>query len=89
MGCKADEEVDEEVDDKADDETDEQPDTTDMLDLESEESAEQRRKQEAKELQISTPQQMLTRLPISLAQLEAVNNSEKLKNKIRQLLNSL
>ena len=89
MGCKADEEVDEEVDDKADDETDEQPDTTDMLDLESEESAEQRRKQEAKGLQISTPQQMLTRLPISLAQLEAVNNSEKLKNKIRQLLNSL
>ena len=83
MGCKADEEVDEEVDDKADDETDEQPDTTDMLDLESEESAEQRRKQEAKGLKISTPQQMLTRLPISLAQLEAVNNSEKLKNKIR------
>ena len=31
---------------------------------------------------------MLNRLPISLAQLEAGNNSEKLKNKIRQLLYS-
>ena len=29
---------------------------------------------------------MLTRLPISLAQLEAGNNSEKLENEIRQLL---
>ena len=32
---------------------------------------------------------MLSRLPISLAQLNAGNNSEKLKNKIRQLLHSL
>ena len=32
---------------------------------------------------------MLNRLPISLAQLKAVNNSEKLKNEIRQLLYSL
>ena len=32
---------------------------------------------------------MLSRLPISLAQLKAGNNSEKLKNKIRQLLCSL
>ena len=29
---------------------------------------------------------MLCRLPISLAQLQAGNNSEKLKNEIRQLL---
>ena len=29
---------------------------------------------------------MLTRLPISLAQFEAGNNSEKLENEIRQLL---
>ena len=29
---------------------------------------------------------MLSRLPISLAQLKAGNNSEKLKNEIRQLL---
>ena len=33
--------------------------------------------------------QMLSRLPISLAQLEAGNNSEELKNEIRQLLYSL
>ena len=32
---------------------------------------------------------MLSRLPITLAQLKAGNNSEKLKNKIRQLLCSL
>ena len=31
---------------------------------------------------------MLTRLPITLAQLKARNNSEKLKNEIRQLLYS-
>ena len=32
---------------------------------------------------------MLSRLPISLAQLNTGNNSEKLKNEIRQLLYSL
>ena len=32
---------------------------------------------------------MLGRLPIALAQLKAWNNSEKLKNEIRQLLCSL
>ena len=32
---------------------------------------------------------MLSRLPITLAHLKAGNNSEKLKNKIRQLLYSL
>ena len=36
-----------------------------------------------------TPEQMLIRLPISLAQLKSGNNSEKLKNEIRQLLYSL
>ena len=35
------------------------------------------------------PNQMLKRLPISLAQLKAGNNSEKLRNKIRQLMYSL
>ena len=33
-----------------------------------------------------TPNQMLRRLPISLAQLKGGNNSEKLKNEIRQML---
>ena len=40
-------------------------------------------------LKILTPNQMLSRLPISLAQLKAGNNSKKLKNEIRQLLYSL
>ena len=42
--------------------------------------------QERKNLKILIPSQMLSRLPISLAQLKAGNNSEKLKNEIRQLL---
>ena len=40
-------------------------------------------------VKILTPNQMLSRLPISLAQLKAGNNSEKLKNEIRQILYSL
>ena len=47
------------------------------------------RQQQGQGLKILTPNQMLSRLPISLAQLKAGNNSEKLKNKIRQLLYSL
>ena len=45
--------------------------------------------QQEQGLKILTPNQMLSRLPISLAQLKAGNNSEKLKNEIRQLLYSL
>ena len=60
-----------------------------MPELETEESAEQRRNQEEQGLKILTPQQMLGRLQISLAQLKAGNNSQKLKNEIRQLLYSL
>ena len=40
-------------------------------------------------LKILTPNQILSRLPITLAQLKAGNNSEKLKSEIRQLLYSL
>ena len=40
-------------------------------------------------LKILTPQQMFTRLPILLAQIKAGNNSQELKNEIRQLLYSL
>ena len=65
---------------------DEQPDTTDMPDLESKESAAQKRNQPGRGLKM--PNQMLIRLPISLAQLNAGNNSEKLKNEIKQLLYS-
>ena len=41
--------------------------------------------QQGRGLTILTPSQMLSRLPITLAQLKAGNNSEKLKNEIRQL----
>ena len=61
----------------------------DMPDLESEESAVLRRNQQWKGLKILTPNQILSRLPISLAQLKAGNNTEKLKNEIRHLLYSL
>ena len=44
------------------------------------------RQQQGQGLKILTPNQMLSRLPISLAKLKAGNNSEKLKNEIRQLL---
>ena len=46
-------------------------------------------KQQGLGLKILTPSQMLTILPITLAQLKAGNNSEKLKNEIRKLLYSL
>ena len=48
-----------------------------------------KQKQEGRGLKIVTPRQMLSRLPIFLAQLKGGNNSEKLKNEIRQLLYSL
>ena len=41
---------------------------------------------EGKELRISTPNKLLTRLPILLAKIKAGNNSYKLKNEIRQIL---
>ena len=45
--------------------------------------------QEGTGLKVLTANQMLSRLPITLAQLKAGNNSEKLKNEIRRLLYSL
>ena len=48
-----------------------------------------RQNQEGKGLKILTPNQMLSRLPITLAQTKSANNLEKLKNEIRQLLYSL
>ena len=44
------------------------------------------REQQGLGLKIWTPNQMLSRLSITLAQLKAGNKSENLKNKIRQLL---
>ena len=69
--------------------SDEKPNITDMSELESEESPAKRRNQQGQGLNILTRNQMLSRLPITLAQLKAGNNSQKLKNEIRQLLYSL
>ena len=44
---------------------------------------------EGKGLKILTNKQMLNRLPILLAQIQAGNNSKKLKNELRQILYSL
>ena len=74
---KTDQEADEEADEKAhESET-------------SEESAEQRKNYQRGGLKILSPYQLLIRLPITLAQLKAGNNAEKLKNEIRQQLNYL
>ena len=74
--------MEKESDEQSDEQSDENEDidTTDMPDLESEQSV------KGKWLKILTPNQMLSRLSISLAQLKAGNNPEKLKNEIRQLL---
>ena len=57
-----------------------------MPDLESEEDAEKRKKGHG--LKIMTPSQLITRLPILLAQKQAGNNSQKLSNEIRQIIYS-
>ena len=67
----------------------EQLDTRNMPELESEESAAKRKNQQGQGLKILTPDQMLSRLPITLAQLKVGNTSQKLINEIRQLLYSL
>ena len=49
----------------------------------------EQKQQSGEGLNILTPNQMLSRLPTTLAQLKPGNNSENLKNEIRQLLYSL
>ena len=58
-----------------------------MPPLETEEEAENRQKGQG--LKIMTPSQLITRLPILLSQVKAGNNSQKLKNEIRQIIYSL
>ena len=58
-----------------------------MPPLETEEEAAQRRIGQG--LKIMTPSQLITRLPILLSQLKAGNNSQKLRNEIRQIIYSL
>ena len=67
------------------DETDSEELDTDMPLLEVEECTEQ----QGQGLKLLTPEQMLSRSIISLAQLKAGNNSQKRKNEIRQLFYSL
>ena len=55
----------------------------------SKESQKGEEPQEGKGLKILTPNQMLKRLPIALAQVKAGNNSESLLNEIRQIVYSL
>ena len=68
--------------DKEKQESSEQLDIRYMHELESEESAAERRNQPGEGLKILTPDQMLGRLPITLARLKAGNNSQKRKNEI-------
>ena len=56
-------------------------DLTDMLPLEGDEKV-----KEGKWLKVLTPNKLLTKLPILLAQIKARKNSSKLKNEIRQIL---
>ena len=55
--------------------------------IETEKEAAERQKGQG--LKIMIPKQMITRLPILLAELNAGNNSQKLKNGIRQIVYSL
>ena len=66
---------------KESDENDE-IDTTDIPDLESEESTVQRKNQQGQGLKTPTPNQMLSRLPISLAQLKEEIILRNLKTKL-------
>ena len=66
-------------------ESSDQLDTRDMPELESDEYVAERRNKSGEGLKILTPNQILSRLPITLAQLKAGNNSQKLANEIWQL----
>ena len=54
-----------------------------MSSLETEKSAAEKRNQQGQGLKILTPNEILSRLPTTLAQLNVKNNSGKLKNEIR------
>ena len=76
--------MEKESDEKSDEESDENDeiDTTDIPDLESEESTVQRKNQQGQGLKTVTPNQMLSRLPISLAQLKEEIILRNLKTKL-------
>ena len=53
------------------------------------EAKELAKEQEGTKLKILTPNQMIKRLPIALAEIKAGNNSKTLLNEIRQIARSL
>ena len=55
----------------------------------SEANSKAKNKTSDKELKILTRKKLPQRLPIALAQVKAVNNSENLLNEIRQIIHSL
>ena len=57
--------------------------------IDSNKEVQKQQNQQGKGLKILTQNQMFNRLPIALAQVNAGNNSDKLKNEIRQILYSL
>ena len=59
--------VEKETDEYTDEETDEEMDTTIVPELESEESAAERRNRQGEGAKTLTPNQLLSRLPVSLA----------------------
>ena len=81
--------VEKESDEKSDEEPDKEIDTTGTPKLEIKEFAAKTRNQQGQGLKILTPNQVLSRLPISLAQLKTGKNSERLKNEVSKILYSL
>ena len=74
----------EEIEDMSEQEKDRNSNLNEIVNL-VENILEFNRQQQGQRLKILTSSQMLSRLPISLAQLQAGNNTETLKNEIRQL----
>ena len=76
--------VEKESDEKSDEDLDDHDeiDTTDINDLEREESTVQRENHQEQGLKTVTPNQMLSRLPISLAQINAVIILRNLKTRL-------
>ena len=70
----------------SEDEKNEQPDKIFKINEEVLDFNKKIRKQQIFRLKILTPNQMLSTLPFLLARLKSENNSEKLKNEIRQKL---
>ena len=70
----------------SEDEKNEQPDKIFKINEEVLDFNKKIRKQQSFRLKILTPNQMLSTLPFLLARLKSENNSEKLKNEIRQKL---